>query len=204
MESHPLSVILFGEKGYYKLMTEKDYMNMIENVKVQDSTKLSFTIKPSKPSNEPKFMTLSTTINGEINSESEDPLLVSNLPVHEEQNPPPSKNNEIVHEENETVISNNPLVLTSRKPSKKKKKMKKNKDCSQCGKLFGRNSDLRRHVEGVHEKSTAVKCTICQKIYTSPDHLKVHVRSVHEKVKLHHCTFCDKSFKQKNLFQVIF
>ena len=125
MESHPLSVILFGEKGYYKLMTEKDYMNMIENVKSQDSTKLSFTIKPSKPSNEPKFMTLSTTINGEINSESEYPLLVSNLPVHEEQNPPPSKNNEIVHEENETVISNNPIVLTSRKPSKKKKKMKR-------------------------------------------------------------------------------
>ena len=87
----PIVSYTFWGKGYDKLMTEKDYMNMIENVKVQDSTKLSFTIKPSKPSNEPKLMTLSTTINGEINSESEDPLLVSNLPVHEEQNPPPSK-----------------------------------------------------------------------------------------------------------------
>merc|ERR1712001_643450 len=103
VESHPLSVILFGKKGYDKLMTESDYLDMLENVKFHDSTKLLLPKKSTELSKNKLTLMTPSTIKKEFNSE-EDPLLVSNLSVHEEDIP--SKQDQIVHEENEAVSIN--------------------------------------------------------------------------------------------------
>ena len=47
--------------------------------------------------------------------------------------------------------------------------------CEVCGKIFGRNSHLRRH-SNLHTREKVFKCTICTKEFTQQNNLKAHVQ----------------------------
>jgi KRAB domain-containing zinc finger protein len=57
----------------------------------------------------------------------------------------------------------------------------KNVKCSQfqCPKLFGTQSDMKRHLNAVHRKITH-KCPHCPKTYLQKGKLQTHVKKVHE------------------------
>ena len=56
-------------------------------------------------------------------------------------------------------------------------------------------SDLKRHIESVHEK-VKYPCNQCEKQFTQQGNLRKHIESVHEKVK-HPCYQCGKQFTQQ-------
>ena len=59
-------------------------------------------------------------------------------------------------------------------------------------------SDLKQHVNSVHDKLKPFNCSICSQQFSQKGHLNVHVKKVHEKLK-QGCPHCDKSFHQNYL-----
>lgn len=70
-----------------------------------------------------------------------------------------------------------------------------------CGKLFQRNSNLRRHIKAVHNniKRTHSKesCPICGKEFNFKSNIARHIESVHNKVRNYPCNLCEKSYFEK-------
>ncbi|CAF0803822.1 unnamed protein product [Didymodactylos carnosus] len=64
--------------------------------------------------------------------------------------------------------------------------------CKYCGKSFANQSNLRHHIEVIHNKTNKWRCTLCGKVCSSKSNLKVHFR-VHVRVKVYYCKFCDYS-----------
>lgn len=77
------------------------------------------------------------------------------------------------------------------------------KPCPICGKLFTKNSNIRRHVETVHNNTKRNQlnerhpCPICGKEFKFKENITRHIESVHNKVRNHSCNMCDKSFYEK-------
>ncbi len=68
--------------------------------------------------------------------------------------------------------------------------------CDECGKIFGQERYLKRHVSTVHLKEKKFKCDLCDKMFGQAEHLKTHVSTVHLKEMNFECGHCDKSFGQ--------
>ena len=68
--------------------------------------------------------------------------------------------------------------------------------CSMCPKIV---SDLKKHVEIVHEKIKRYECPICKVKFGQSHHLKAHISGVHEGAKPFECQFCDKRVSSKQL-----
>ena len=52
--------------------------------------------------------------------------------------------------------------------------------CNICGKGSASNGEMKKHVETVHEGKKPFKCTTCNSCYTRKTTLNKHIKSVHE------------------------
>ena len=68
--------------------------------------------------------------------------------------------------------------------------------CEICEHKTGRKSDLKKHVESVHEEKK-FNCNICDYKTTRNYNLKKHIESVHEGIKPFKCNNCDFEFAEK-------
>lgn len=77
------------------------------------------------------------------------------------------------------------------------------KPCPMCGKMFSKNSNIRRHIQSVHnnikrnDSNEKFPCPICGKEFKFSSNITRHIESVHNKVRNHPCNLCDKSFYEK-------
>ncbi len=65
--------------------------------------------------------------------------------------------------------------------------------CNVCNKAFRFESTLRRHIEGIHNKSKFM-CQYCGKSYTQNGHLLYHIKMRHSATMDFPCVICDKQF----------
>ena len=68
--------------------------------------------------------------------------------------------------------------------------------CASCGKTFSRASNLKVHINSVHNGQKDHKCDSCGKAFSQAGHLKFHINSVHNGQKDHKCDSCGKTFSQ--------
>jgi hypothetical protein len=54
--------------------------------------------------------------------------------------------------------------------------------CEVCGRAFGENSNLQKHIRIKHDKVRSAPCFQCGKTYASDSNLMKHVRTVHDGV----------------------
>ena len=52
--------------------------------------------------------------------------------------------------------------------------------CDICDKTFPRKSDIRQHIEQVHEKKNRQKCVFCDGTFSNSGNLRQHIAKVHE------------------------
>ena len=69
--------------------------------------------------------------------------------------------------------------------------------CTECPRRFAFNSELMRHDNCVHKKSTSKFCEICGKGFYSSSKVKRHIAVVHENQRPHICGQCGKAFSYK-------
>ena len=67
--------------------------------------------------------------------------------------------------------------------------------CPICHSYFSKNTDLKRHIETVHE-GQKTQCPTCQALFSRKTDLKRHIETVHEG-KRTHCHLCSASFSRK-------
>ena len=72
-------------------------------------------------------------------------------------------------------------------------------ECGKCGKKFLYQSELKKHVNRIHEKSYIFKCDTCDRSFHVASNLKNHIAKVHEKIKNCVCKHCGKEFNECNL-----
>jgi len=68
--------------------------------------------------------------------------------------------------------------------------------CTLCGKSFQSASNLRKHVEAVHEKKQ-FECIECQEIFKSEFTYKQHMAYKHEGKEMFKCDICNVELKTK-------
>ena len=98
-------------------------------------------------------------------------------------------NNEIVNEEN-TLIQEGSDLEICQSNDKTKKTWKKSWDlnrnghfpCSDCGRVFNRQSNLKRHINAVHKEIKNFECDQCEKSYYELFALKNHMKTIHNVV----------------------
>lgn len=71
----------------------------------------------------------------------------------------------------------------------------KNYKCTDCGKAFFRNVDLKKHML-VHTGAKNFKCEICSKFF-STNYIRGQHMKIHNNDKRYKCTLCNKAFVQK-------
>ena len=72
-------------------------------------------------------------------------------------------------------------------------------------KTFSTKSDLKRRLEGIHEKIRPHRCGLCKHRFSYIiGHLKSHVLAVHQKIKLHKCSLCDAYFLEYLKLMIVF
>ena len=53
-------------------------------------------------------------------------------------------------------------------------------NCDSCGKFFGSNQNLKRHVNAIHEKLQPFKCDTCGLQFSLKANLSRHIRNIHK------------------------
>ena len=70
--------------------------------------------------------------------------------------------------------------------------------CSQCDKAFILASQLKRHIQTVHELETPYKCNECKQEFSQSGNLKAHIKRWHSEQRLFKCEKCYRSFNLAN------
>ncbi|XP_032362447.1 zinc finger protein 32 isoform X4 [Etheostoma spectabile] len=76
---------------------------------------------------------------------------------------------------------------------------KKPFSCSECGKRFGTNGHLKRHIK-THTGEKPFSCSVCKKAFTQSENLQTHMR-IHKGEKPFSCLICEKDFGQSGNLQ---
>merc|ERR1719197_315428 len=82
--------------------------------------------------------------------------------------------------------------------SKKRKRDENKHECLLCGKVFGQDSDLERHLDCVHRRLKKFECERCGKRFGQKSSLKTHIETVHEKKRKFECSQCDATFGERS------
>ena len=77
--------------------------------------------------------------------------------------------------------------------------MPQSKQCQICLKEFNQTSDLRRHIQAIHN-GVRHNCNVCGHEAKSKSNLKRHINSVHKDIK-EACDECYKPFSQSTLWE---
>ncbi|KAA8491433.1 MDS1 and EVI1 complex locus protein EVI1 [Porphyridium purpureum] len=71
--------------------------------------------------------------------------------------------------------------------------------CDRCDQVFGRQSNLTRHIAMVHERLRPFTCEICEQSFGTESNLRRHKQSKHsENPKPFRCLVCEKVFGQQS------
>ena len=97
---------------------------------------------------------------------------------------------------NEASYQGNQQEKTSSVESKKDKRFK----CQECGTLFTRRNDMKKHMNNLHLGIKPHKCEECKKSFAHKGDLNRHKNEVHGGIKSIECELCGKSFARKNQF----
>jgi KRAB domain-containing zinc finger protein len=71
--------------------------------------------------------------------------------------------------------------------------------CKLCGLVFVGKGKIAQHYAQRHKHSNA--CTLCSATFNSYSNLRKHIQILHNKIHKYSCTFCSRSFGQKNQLQ---
>lgn len=74
--------------------------------------------------------------------------------------------------------------------------------CKDCGKMFGDQSNLQRHMRQAHVHDHSHVCIECGKSFSSSSGLKQH-QHIHSSVKPFACEVCHRSYTQVNIVHPI-
>ena len=69
--------------------------------------------------------------------------------------------------------------------------------CSECGTSFGKQDGLKRHISIVHKGERPFSCSLCDRSFTEKGHLKKHIQAVHEHIRPYQCPYCEKKCNRK-------
>src|SRR6266404_27202 len=62
--------------------------------------------------------------------------------------------------------------------------------CEICDNTFANKTNLKSHIETVHQGKRNYSCHLCEKKYSTGSNLNAHVKIVHEGRREHQCEFC--------------
>ncbi|XP_014232948.1 zinc finger protein 729-like [Trichogramma pretiosum] len=71
----------------------------------------------------------------------------------------------------------------------------------ECEELFKQNSDLKHHMNAVHEPKELFECEICQKSFGQKPILNRHINAVHNRIEPFECDICQKSFDYQSVLK---
>ena len=83
--------------------------------------------------------------------------------------------------------------ITENSKSSNAKGSGENNICNECGKNYGRISNLEDHVRQEHPGVNAFECTTCRKIYSTKETLWSHIAEIH--TNKFNCDSCEQSFQ---------
>ena len=69
--------------------------------------------------------------------------------------------------------------------------------CSECGDSFSTQNNLKRHISTVHKGEKPFSCSLCYRSFSGKRHLKKHIQEVHEQIKPYQCPYCEKKCSRK-------
>ena len=72
----------------------------------------------------------------------------------------------------------------------------KNYQCQICEQKFSHSGKLQKHVKIIHEGIKDYQCHICDKKFGRSGYLKTHIKVFHEGIKDYQCHICVKKFDQ--------
>jgi len=69
-------------------------------------------------------------------------------------------------------------------------------NCSVCDKAFGKKSGLEHHIKMVHGEKNH-KCALCNDAFPTVSQMKSHMEHMHDMTKPFKCSICSKTFNTK-------
>jgi uncharacterized Zn-finger protein len=53
---------------------------------------------------------------------------------------------------------------------------------------------MKKHIQSIHEKSTAMDCNVCLKTFSDKSSLRTHIKDIHLKLRPNQCPVCKEYF----------